>query len=238
MKFNFLKKFAVALCLIVPLAIMATGCTLVDTEARVSTVAELKDAITNAKAGDKIILDADLVIDETIVIDKNITLDLNGKTISNTQDVWSDKNWSLISITSGAEVTLDGDGKLIAKENDCYGIDLKDGSKLTINSGYINGNVHSVYVLEGTLTVNGGKFEVQQTYPTEGLEYEFVLNCYDANREAGTAKIIVYGGEFVKFNPANCKAEGANTNFVADGYVSYANEDGTLYTVTKTEQQA
>jgi len=233
MKFNFLKKFAVALCLIVPLAIMATGCTLVDTEARVSTVAELKDAITNAKAGDKIILDADLVIDETIVIDKNITLDLNGKTISNTQDVWSDKNWSLISITSGAEVTLDGDGKLIAKENDCYGIDLKDGSKLTINSGYINGNVHSVYVLEGTLTVNGGKFEVQQTYPTEGLEYEFVLNCYDANREAGTAKIIVYGGEFVKFNPANCSAEGAGTNFVAEGYVSTANEDGTLYTVSQ-----
>ena len=81
MKLNFFKKFLAALCLIVPIAIMATGCTLVDTEARVSTVAELKDAIANAKAGDKIILDADLVIDETIVIDKNITLDLNGRTL-------------------------------------------------------------------------------------------------------------------------------------------------------------
>ena len=46
----------------------------------------------------------------------------------------------------------------------------------------------------------------------------FVLNCYDANRKSGTAKIIVTGGTFVNFDPSNCKAEGENTNFVADGY--------------------
>lgn len=234
MKFNFLKKFAVALCLIVPIAIMATGCTLVDTEARVSTAEELKEAISNANAGDKIVLDADIVIDETIAIDKNITLDLNGKTISNTQDIWSDVNWSLISITSGAEVTLDGDGKLLAKENDCYCIDVQDGSKLTINSGYINGNISAIYAYEGTVTINGGKFEIQQLADGFKNPYSFVLNCLDGAFKEGKAKITVYGGQFVNFDPAN--SDSGEGNLLAEGYVSTANEDGTLYTVTKAEQ--
>ena len=203
----------------------------------VGTAEELKAALKNAVNGNTIIFTADMVIDRTLVIDKDITLNLNGKTLSNTTDLWNDaegvKTWSLISVAGGATVTLDGNGKLLAKENDCYGIDVCDGSKLTINSGYINGNVHAVYVFEGTLTVNGGKFEIQQTYATAGKEYEFVLNCYDANRESGTAKITVYGGEFVKFNPANCMAEGANTNFVAAGYASTLGKDGTTYTVSQ-----
>lgn len=60
-----------------------------------------------------------------------------------------------------------------------------------------------------------------------------MLNCYDANREAGTAKIIVTGGTFVNFNPADCYAEGAHTNFVADGYkvVSEVKGSDTYYTV-------
>ena len=45
-----------------------------------------------------------------------------------------------------------------------------------------------------------------------------MLNCYDANYKNGTAKIIVKGGTFVNFNPANNAAEGAGTNFVAEGY--------------------
>lgn len=203
----------------------------------VGTAEELKAALKNAVNGNTIIFTADMVIDRTLVIDKDITLNLNGKTLSNTTDLWNDaegvKTWSLISVAGGATVTLDGNGKLLAKENDCFGIDVCDGSKLTINSGYINGNVHAVYVFKGTLTVNGGKFEIQQTYDTAGKEYEFVLNCYDANRESGTAKIVVYGGEFVKFNPANCMAEGANTNFVAEGYASTLGKDGTTYTVAE-----
>lgn len=69
-------------------------------------------------------------------------------------------------------------------------------------------------------SVQGGVFEVQQPFPGAGKEYEFVLNCYDANGKAGTAKIIVTGGTFVGFNPADNYAEGAHTNFVAPGYVS------------------
>lgn len=61
----------------------------------------------------------------------------------------------------------------------------------------------------------------------------FDLNCYDANRKSGTAKIIVTGGTFVNFDPSNCKAEGENTNFVASGYsvISEKHGEDTWYTV-------
>lgn len=64
---------------------------------------------------------------------------------------------------------------------------------------------------------------MQQKYPDADKADEFVLNCYDANRENGTAKIIVTGGTFIGFNPGDCKAEGNGTNFVAPGYASIPN---------------
>ena len=55
------------------------------------------------------------------------------------------------------------------------------------------------------------------------------------NHANGTAKITVKGGTFVNFNPADCQAEGAHTNFVADGYTvkSEAHGSDTWYTVVK-----
>lgn len=64
---------------------------------------------------------------------------------------------------------------------------------------------------------------MQQKYPDADKADEFVLNCYDANRRNGTAKIIVTGGTFIGFNPGDCKAEGDGTNFVAPGYASIPN---------------
>ena len=125
----------------------------------------------------------------------------------------------------------DGDGKLIAKENDCYGIDVQDGSKLTVNSGYIKGNISAIYAYEGTVTINGGKFEIQQLADGFKNPYSFVLNCYDSAFAEGKAKITVYGGEFVNFDPAN--SDSGEGNLLAEGCVSTANEGGTIYTVTK-----
>ena len=64
---------------------------------------------------------------------------------------------------------------------------------------------------------------MQQKYPDADKADEFVLNCYDANRKNGTAKIIVTGGTFIGFNPGDCKAEGNGTNFVAPGHASIPN---------------
>ena len=218
--------FAVMLAL--PFALVFTACS--GTTYNVSTVDELNEALKNAQSGSKIVLQSNLDISSPIVITKKITLDLNGKTISNSTDLWNEDagDWSLISvratadedgnITSKGELIIEGEGSLLAKENDCYAVDVMHGASCTINNGTFVGNIHAVYVYEGSLTVNGGKYSIQQLYNVSGKEYEFVLNCYDANRQSEKASIVVYGGEFTRFNPANCQAEGPNTNFVAEGY--------------------
>ena len=103
----------------------------------------------------------------------------------------------------------------------------KDGN-LTIENGEFVGNIHAIYVYEGNLVVNGGNFSVQQPY-SAARPYEYTLNCYDANRMAGTAAITVNGGSFYKFDPSNCYAEGAGTNFVATGHT--VSQDGDYFVV-------
>ena len=163
-----------------------------------------------------------------------LTLDATGKTVSNATDLWDKEpgDWSLVSARNSSYLTIAG-GDFAAKENDCYAADVQDGAKLVIEDGTFTGNIHAVYVFEGTAYIKGGFFSVQQKYPDASKADEFVLNCYDANREAGTAKIIVTGGTFVNFNPADCYAEGAHTNFVADGYKVVSETHGTdvWYTV-------
>lgn len=188
--------------------------------------------------GGEATLAADLDLGETVSVaaGKEVTLDLNGKTIKNSTDLWDSptkeaNNWSLFSVKGGS-LTIKGAGTLQAKENDCYAVDVQDGGQVTIEDGTYVGNIHAVYVYEGTAEIKGGHYFVQQTYPDAEKAYGFVLNCYDANRKNGTAKIMVSGGEFVKFNPADCAAEGAHTNFLADGYMSVEAEEG-VWTVVR-----
>ena len=198
--------------------------------------AGLKDALVN---GGSIRVDSDVVPTETLVVEKNTTLDMNGSTIANETDLWNNadgvKTWSLIS-ARGADLTIDGNGTFQAKKDDCYAVDVQDGANVVIENGTFIGNIHAVYVLKGTLTVKGGFFAVQQKYPDAAKANEFVLNCYDENRADGKASIVVMGGTFVNFNPADCKAEGEGTNFVKDGYsvVSETKANGDVwYTVVK-----
>ena len=179
--------------------------------------AGMKDALVN---GGNIKMDADVDPSEALVATKETTIDMNGKTIKNTEDVWdaAPNSWSLVSARENAKLTITGSGTFQAKENDCYAVDVQDGATVTIENGTFIGNIHAVYVYEGTANIKGGFYSVQQKYPDAAKADGFVLNCYDANRDAGTAKIIVTGGTFVNFNPADCWAEGAHTNFVPDGY--------------------
>ena len=188
--------------------------------------------------GGEATLAADLDLGETVSVaaGKEVTLDLNGKTIKNSTDLWDSptkeaNNWSLFSVKGGS-LTIKGAGTLQAKENDCYAVDVQDGGQVTIEDGTYVGNIHAVYVYEGAAEIKGGHYSVQQTYPDAEKAYGFVLNCYDANRKNGTAKIMVSGGEFEKFNPADCAAEGAHTNFLADGYMSVEAEEG-VWTVVR-----
>lgn len=190
----------------------------------VSTFAALKAAAT---AGGDVKLESAIDFTQAVTVDNNktLTVDLNKQNVANATDLWdkTPDQWSLFSVRRGSTLTLKGDGEVIAKANDCYAVDVQDGGHLVIEDGHFNGNIHAVYVLEGVAEIKGGTFEVQQKYPDAEKADEFVLNCYDANRENGTAKIIVTGGTFIGFNPGDCKAEGNGTNFVAPGYASIPN---------------
>ena len=194
--------------------------------------------IAEAKKNGFYKLTEDIVVTKTATINSDVTLDMNKKTISNTADLYKDEtaDWSLLSVREGGKLTVNGNGTFNAKKDDCYAIDLNGmGVSAVIEDGTIIGNVHAVYAFNGILEVKGGTFSVLQKFPEEGKADEFVLNCYDASKVAGTAVIKVSGGTYANFNPGNCKAEGEGTNFLVDGYkATSAEKDGiTWYTVTK-----
>ena len=206
--------------------------TTIDIE-NITTAADLRTALANGHSAK---LAADITIDETISVPagKDVILDLNGHEINNTEDLWNETtgDWSLVSVRGGS-LTIKGDGILKAKENDCFAVDVQDGGHVIIEDGEYISNVHAVYVWVGTAEIRGGKYSVQQKFQDPAKADEFVLNCYDAHYRNGTAKIIVTGGEFVKFNPADCWAEGAHTNFLAPGYKT--TKIGENYFVTKAD---
>lgn len=200
----------------------------------------LVEAINSASDGDTITLNGDIDVQQTLVVTKKLTLDLAGYKLYNTNDLWEKPdagNWSLISVRGTGNLTINGNGTLSAKENDCYAVDVQDvDASVTIADGTFVGNIHAVYVQEGTAFIKGGSYSIQQKYPDAAKANEFVLNCYDASRQDYKAKIYVSGGSFEKFNPADCKAEGEGTNFCEEGYTTTQNGD--TYTVVAGENAA
>ena len=179
-------------------------------------------------------------LDKQLVAPKGVAtvLDMGGKTFSNTVDLWDEsvESWSLVSVQGGV-LTITGEGTFQAKENDEFAADVRDGGHLVIENGTFNGNISAIYVYDGTLEIKGGTFDLQQLSSGSGEEpYRYMLNCLDANYKNGTAKVIVSGGRFHKFNPGNNAAEGAGTNFLAPGYKAVP--DGDWYEVVPEDVTA
>ena len=170
---------------------------------------------------------------DRVIISKPTTLNLNAKIVF--PDNMGNNNTNFCALIVDADTTINAgeNGGIDTGVNGGYGINVRNGATLTINGGSYYGGGTTVQVQKGTLIINGGHFACEP-YSNPVYGYEFMLNCIDTAYKNGTAKIIVKGGTFVNFNPANCKAEGAGTNFVADGYkvVSAAQANGdTWYTV-------
>lgn len=144
-----------------------------------------------------------------------------------------------LTIKGGAAGYWNGDEY---KEGISPAIFIYDG-KVTINNGHFIGGIDSetgnagpaVYIYSNSvnnnaeLIINGGVFESAKDDAT------FLINMDDNN--LGAASIQIKGGTFVGFNPADNTADGAGTNYVADGYVStkttYNGKDA--WVVTKAE---
>ncbi len=185
----------------------------------VSTFGDLFDQLN---AGKNVTLTSDMTASKVLASTaNNVVLNMNGKTLNNTIDLWNEGagDWSLVSVRGGS-LTITGNGNFFAKPDDLMAVDVQNGAHVIIENGHFKGNLDAIYVTEGIAEIRGGVFEIQQLNDEEGKEYAFMLNCLDANYHNGTAKIIVMGGTFVGYDPANSMSENPKANFVAPGYKS------------------
>lgn len=199
-------------------------------ESKIKAYSTLADAVAAAQDGQTVRLLADVEQNTQLTINKSITLDLNGKTIRNTEDIWGDTANAILSITSGAKVTITGNGIMDAKENDCYTINVAKGD-LTIENGTFYGNVSVVQVEEGTLSVKGGTFDLHQKW--EGSS-KYLFNCIDSEFTSGNATVAISGGTFVGFDPnvsPEQKVDGKTPSFAAPGVGITKNENGSFTAV-------
>ena len=182
-------------------------------------------------------LSEDLVVNEPILVatGAEVTLDLNGKTVTNTEDLWDEatEKYSIFEVAGGA-LTLKGEGTVKAKENDCYALLVSDGGHLIIEDGTYVGNLDALHVYEGLAEIKGGSYSIQQLCTLTGHgPYDFVLNCKNENYAAGKANIIVTGGSFQGFDPANAKSDDA-ASYLAPGYISV--ETNGVWTVVRGDK--
>ena len=205
----------------------------------VANVTELKEALTN---GGVVAVTKDIHTNNSedtaaarIVISQPTTLNLEKKII--TPDNMGNNGTNFCALIVDADTTINAgeNGGIDTGVNGGYGINVRNGATLTINGGYYYGGGTTVQVQKGTLIINGGTFACEPySNPTYG--YNFLINCLDGAYKNGTAKVIIQGGTFINFAPSNNSAEGADTNFVADGYkvVSQTQTNGDVwYTVVK-----
>ena len=163
----------------------------------------------------------------------NAVWNLNGKTLEVTgtpkSGVYLNRYYSNLEVNGEGTIHAEG----------AYGLwNNATAGKIVINGGNIEAQTHAVYAENGVIEINGGTFKLTNADTAErdtNGNLRFLINCLDKNYKAGTAKIIVKGGKFYEFDPANNVAEGANTNFVAEGYHSVMSEEEgkRVYTVVK-----
>ena len=201
----------------------------------VVNVTELKEALTT---GGVVAVTEDIKtnnIEDTaaarIVISQPTTLNLEKKII--TPDDMGKNNVNFCALIVDADTTINAgeNGGIDTGVNGGYGINVRNGATLTINGGYYYGGGTAVQVQKGTLIINGGTFACEPFGDPYG--YNFLINCLDGAYKNGTAKVVIQGGTFINFDPSNNSAEGAGTNFVADGYKVVSETHGTdvWYTV-------
>ena len=190
--------------------------------------ATLEAAIAGAVAGDTITILKDFTVDaskttaaDRIVVDKAVTIDFGEYTMTVPGSLEPTANWAALYIDADTTVTATTGGINCAdngSEPGVYAFNVRAGAKLTIDGGSYHGGGTIAQAQLGTIEVLGGTFTL--TPFSAPYNSDFAFNCVDANYTAGTAKIEIKGGTFVGYDPQDNKAEGANTDFTAAGYVA------------------
>lgn len=169
-------------------------------------------------------------------IKDKVILDLNGHNITA-----SGQN-SVFEVTASGDLTIKGDGVITAVEKNKSAMVVwatSPNAKISLEGGTYRQQISNtsdpqfdmIYALRGSVYIKGGTFECATP--------AWTLNCKDEYYKSGEASIEVSGGTFKGFDPADNKAEGDGTNFMAEGYytVKGGSESDTTYTAVKGNAQ-
>ena len=203
---------------------------------------DLTDIVTNSVVsgfvglpdfaqGGEFKLEKDINLLYPIVIEKDTVIDLNGHNIiNNTSFIDESDNSSncyAFWVKSG-KLTIKGKGEIEATANSEYDMAIwANGGDVEIYGGSYSNRGDScdlIYAsVGGNVTIFGGEFMAggPASGKAEGTKNPYcALNVKDADYKAGKSNIVVKGGKFYNFDPANNVSETAETNFLAPGYIS------------------
>ena len=179
----------------------------------------LQAAIDASNDGNSLIFYSNVITTSvTIPAGKHLTFNLNGKMVSVKRNSTGCilLNGDLTIKGSGSFVDVNGDGDLFEVHDAT--LMVEEGCKATFQSGLSCVKMSSA---SAKLVINGGKWksgEVNGKYLT-----------INKGEEGKDSQIIVKGGTFYKFNPAEPYVSSPEDNLVSDGYTSY--QDGDWYKV-------
>lgn len=191
-------------------------------------VADAETLMAELNAGKNVALTANITLDEAVVLNlagKEATLDLNGHDIIGSKKFYNNATsvWGIISVRGG-KLTINGEGNVLPTTGaiaeapnyiEDFAVDVQNGGEVVINGGNFKGNDTAIYVLNGSIEINGGTFEVYDNGLSYGARYN--INAYDANFANGSAKIVVKGGTFFDFDPTKSPELGS-PSLLPDGY--------------------
>lgn len=196
-------------------------------EGYVYSITGVMNAVAN---GETVTLTKDVTLSSSLLVNRNLTMTLNlgGHNITSPETVL---------LVANGTLNIEGDGLVKGNINNTQSQPAvyANGGNIIINNGtFDNGGIDgngsaTIYADKtSTVTINGGTFKNSAT--SDGKYW--VLNTKDGS----SASIVVYGGDFYNFDPANNVNDvisGSGTNYVADGYITEMTESGSdkIYTV-------
>ena len=170
-------------------------------------------AVTEATAGQTIVLLKNATLDEVINIEKAVTIDLNGKNVTK-----SANNGAMFVVGQNGKLTIKGEGN-VTHSGPC-----EVGSSNYIVNAISNGEV----------IIEGGTYEVLdctivQVSETakvaiKGGHFAINENCswrstYLINKKDGSGTTVaISGGTFIDYDPSHSNSENPEENFCVSGY--------------------
>ena len=202
----------------------------VKTEVGVANVATEADLRLALEAGYSVKLTADIELSKgciKITKGNEISINLNGKSIIN-NGVLKNNVIDVLWVCGDIDVTISGGGAMkalgVEKGKSTCVLSATDGATVVIENGsYYSDGCTTIFATRGSeIAINGGHFEA--------ADASYLVDIDEREEGKPISTIVITGGEFVDFNPANHSNDGAaNSNKLPDGYHSI--KSGNVYTV-------